>query len=84
MRDTRLREEATRLHNAAMLYAYAYPSDPFAYVRMKRDLSLGIYDRERIVEHSEAVLAERRASVEKKFKEWKKQVKRLQEGVGAA
>lgn len=62
----------TRLHNAAMLYAHAYPSDPFAYVRMKRDLSLGIYDRERIVEHAEAVLAERRASVEKKFKEWKK------------
>lgn len=61
----------TRLHNAAMLYAHAYPSDPFAYVRMKRDLSLGIYDRERIVEHAEAVLAERRGALERKAKEWR-------------
>ncbi len=66
----------TRLHNAAALHAQAYNSDPWAYVRMKRDLALGIYDRQKIVEQAEHILAERRAAVEKRFKEWKKAVRR--------
>lgn len=61
-----------RLHNTAMTYAHAYPSDPFAYIRMRRDLELGIYDREQVISHAEAVIAERKAAVEKKFKDWKR------------
>lgn len=60
-----------RVHNTAMTYAHAYPSDPFAYIRMRRDLELGIYDREQVISHAEAVIAERKAAVEKKFKDWK-------------
>lgn len=62
----------TRLHNAAALYAQAYPSDPFAYNNMLRALKRGEFDREHIVTHAEAILAERRASVERRFKAWKK------------
>lgn len=66
------RADVLPLHNAAMLYAQAYPSDPFAYKSMRWALSKGQYDREQIVSHAETVIAERRAAVELKFKTWRK------------
>jgi hypothetical protein len=82
MLNTHLRD--TRLHNAAMVYAQAYPSDPWAYVRMKRDLALGIYDREKIVVHSQHIIDERRASAEARLKAWKKSMRKLRSAAGVA